>query len=137
MWLLDQMAERAIDQARQRGELDDLPNAGRPLDLDDDSMVPAQLRPAYRLLKNAGYLPEGVELRREIRDAEQLLREARTEEERAEIGPRLRLLLDRLGDQRANSLLAQEAYYQEVRARVDSGSHEGAPSVSGGRGAGL
>lgn len=126
MWLLDQMAERAIDQARARGELDDLPNAGRPLELDDDSMVPPELRPAYRVLKNAGYLPEEAEVRREIRDVEQLLREARTEEERAEIGPRLRLLLDRLGDRRANSLLAQESYYQEVRARVDNGPDEGA-----------
>lgn len=121
MWLLDQMAERAIDRARQRGELDHLPNAGRPLELDDDSMVPPELRAAYRLLRNAGYLPEGVEVRRAIRDAEQLLREARTEEERADAGARLRLLLNRLGDRRAGSLLAQEAYYQQVRARVATG----------------
>lgn len=119
MWLLDQMAERAIDQARARGDLDDLPNEGRPLELDDDSMVPPELRAAHRLLRNAGYLPEEVRLRREIHDAEQLLREARTEEERAEAGPRLRLLLDRLGHRRAGSLLAQEAYYQQLRARVD------------------
>lgn len=125
MWLLDQMAERAIDRARTRGELDNLPNEGRPLQLDDDSMVPPELRAAYRLLRNAGYLPEAVELRREIRDAEQLLREARTEEERAEAGPRLRLLLDRLGHRRGSSLLAQEDYYQQVRARVDTG--EGDP----------
>lgn len=124
MWLLDQMAERAIDRARERGELDDLPNRGRPLQLDDDSMVPPELRAAYRLLRNAGYLPEEVRLRREIHDAEQLLREARTEEERAEAGPRLRLLLDRLGHRRATSLLAQEAYYQQVRALL-GGTGEG------------
>lgn len=121
MWLIDQLAERAIDRARERGELDNLPNEGRPLQLDDDSMVPPELRAAYRLLKNAGYLPEEVKLRREIRDAEQLLREARTEEERDEAGPRLRILLNRLGTHRASSLLAQEAYYQQLRARVDTG----------------
>lgn len=121
MWLLDTMAERAIDRARERGELDDLPNKGRRLQFDDDSMVPPELRAGYRLLKNAGYLPEEVQLRREIHDAEQLLREARTREERAELGPRLRMLLDRLGNRRASSLLAQEAYYQQVRARVDTG----------------
>lgn len=119
MWLLDRIAERTIDRARERGEFDDLPNKGRPLELEDDSMVPPELRAGYRLLKNAGYLPEEVELRREIRDAEQLLREARTEEERAEAGPRLRVLLNRLGNHRASSLLAQEAYYQQLRARVD------------------
>ncbi len=120
MWLLDQMAERAITEARERGELDDLPNAGRPLELDDDSMVPPELRPGYRLLKNAGYLPEEVELRREIRDVEQLLREARTAEERTQIAPRLRLLLDRLGHSRSGTVMAQAHYFDRVRERIES-----------------
>jgi len=120
VWLLDEMAERAIAQARERGELDDLPNAGRPLELDDDSMVPAELRAGYRLLKNAGYLPEELELRREIRDVEQLLREARSAEERAEIAPRLRLLLDRLGRSRSSTVMAQAHYFDLVWQRIES-----------------
>lgn len=118
MHLLDQLAEEHIARARDRGELDGLPNEGRPLALDDDSMVPPQLRAAYRILRNAGYLPEEIQVRRDIEDAESLLRLARTEEERATAGARLRLLLNRLGNARAGSLMTQEAYYQRIRDRV-------------------
>ena len=38
-------------QAVSRGEFDDLPGAGRPLDLDHDPLVPEDLRLAYRMLK--------------------------------------------------------------------------------------
>lgn len=116
--LLEQLAEQRIAEARDRGDLDGLPNDGQPLELDDDSMVPPSLRAAYRVLKNAGYLPEEMETRRAIRDAEELLRMARNEEERATAGARLRLLLNRLGDTRADSLMTQEAYLQRIRARV-------------------
>lgn len=118
MWLLDQLAEENIARARERGELDDLPNDGRPLQLDDDSMVPPELRAAYRVLKNAGYLPAELQLRRDIADAEQLLRIARTEEERATAGARLRLLLSRLGDRRAGSLMTEDDYFRRIRARI-------------------
>ena len=118
MWLLDQLAEKRIAEARQRGELDGLANEGRPLELDDDSMIPPDLRAAYRILKNAGYLPEPMQLRRRIDDAEGLLRAARTEEERAQASARLRLLLARLGDGRAGSLMTQEAYFRRIRERV-------------------
>ena len=57
MMLIDQIAERHIQQAIERGEFDDLPGAGRPLGLEDDALVPEELRAGYRLLRNAGYLP--------------------------------------------------------------------------------
>jgi len=40
-----------------RGDFDGLPGAGRPLVLDDDPLVPEDLRLAYRILKNAGFVP--------------------------------------------------------------------------------
>jgi len=121
MWLVDRLAEERIEQAAARGELAGLPGEGRPLELDDDSMVPPELRVAYRVLRNAGYLPEEMQLRREIHDAEELLRMARTEEERAAAGTRLRLLLVRLGDRRGGTLLAEDAYFTRIRARIESG----------------
>ncbi len=49
------LAERRIAEAIERGEFDDLPGVGRPLDLDDvDPLLPEELRMAYRILKNAG-----------------------------------------------------------------------------------
>ncbi len=54
---LDELIERRIREAAQRGEFDDLPGAGRPLPLEDDALVPEELRVAYRILRNAGMLP--------------------------------------------------------------------------------
>lgn len=54
MLLFETLAEKKILDAASRGELDDLPGAGKPLDLDDDALVPEDLRMAHRILKNAG-----------------------------------------------------------------------------------
>ncbi len=64
--LLDALAEARIEEAIAQGLLDDLPGCGRPLALDDDRMVPEGLRAAYRLLKQAGFVPPEVEARREV-----------------------------------------------------------------------
>lgn len=117
MWLLDRLAEEHIEQARQRGNFDDLPTSGKPLELDDDSMVPSELRAAYRVLKNAGYLPEELQTRRDIQDAEALLRLARDEEERAIASARLRLLMRRL-DRRGTSLAVQDEYFRRICERI-------------------
>jgi hypothetical protein len=56
MLALEIIAERKIEGAIARGEFDNLPGAGRPLDLDDiDPLLPEALRMAQRILKNAGY----------------------------------------------------------------------------------
>src|SRR5690554_3023375 len=86
------LAERRIREAMERGEFDNLPGAGQPLDLDDDSHVPEELRAAYRLLKNAGMVPPELELRRELANAEQLLALASTPEERSVAYRRWRVL---------------------------------------------
>lgn len=54
MLIFELLAEKKILEAASRGELDDLPGAGRPLDLEDDALVPEDLRMASRILKNAG-----------------------------------------------------------------------------------
>jgi hypothetical protein len=70
--MLDFLAERRIAEAVSRGELDDLPGAGRPLALDDAALVSEELRIAYRILKNAGFVPPEVETLNEIAQLERL-----------------------------------------------------------------
>jgi len=65
MNVLDTIAEARIEQAIREGVFDDLPGAGRPLALDDDRLVPEELRAAYRVLKSAGFVPPEVEARRD------------------------------------------------------------------------
>ncbi|WP_435928816.1 DUF1992 domain-containing protein [Dryocola sp. BD613] len=74
MWLLDQWAERHIVDSQRKGEFDALPGAGRPLVLDDDSHIPAELRTAFRLLKNAGCLPPELQQRKDAIELNDLLR---------------------------------------------------------------
>ena len=59
MLALEWIAERRIAEAVSQGELDNLPGAGRPLELGDDALVPEDMRIAHRILKNADVpLPE-------------------------------------------------------------------------------
>jgi hypothetical protein len=60
------LAEEKIREAMARGEFDNLPGAGKPLEIEDDSMVPEDVRVAYKILKNAGCLPPELEIRKEI-----------------------------------------------------------------------
>ena len=70
--MLDFLAEQRIAEAIANGELDELPGKGRPLELDDDALVPEHLRLAYRILKNAGFVPPEVQTLNEIAELERL-----------------------------------------------------------------
>ena len=86
------LVERRLEEAAASGELSNLPGEGRPLDLDDDAMVPAELRVAYRILKNAGLVPPELE---DVAEVQRLIGAI----ERGEVEPgsrRLRALLVRL-----------------------------------------
>ena len=73
LMLLDALAEARIEEAIAKGAFDDLPGAGRPLVLDDDRLIPEELRAAYRILKNAGFVPPEVEARCDVADLVALL----------------------------------------------------------------
>lgn len=114
MIFLDKLAERHIREAALRGEFDHLPGAGKPLKLDDDSQIPAELRTAYRLLKNAGYLPPELQLNRDIKEAEQLLACVRDPETRGEAERRLHALRLRLSMHRGAGIdFVVERQYRE------------------------
>lgn len=61
----DLVVEEKIKEAIRQGVFDNLPGAGKPLDLDDDKMIPEDLRLAYGILKNAGFVPPELETRKE------------------------------------------------------------------------
>lgn len=69
----EKIIEERIKEAQQRGDFDDLPGRGAPLQLEDDSRVPEDLRLAYKVLKNAGCVPPELELKKEIRQMEDML----------------------------------------------------------------
>ena len=68
----DAIVEAKIVEAQEAGEFDDLPGTGKPLDLAADRLVPEDVRAAYRILKNAGYLPAELLERKEAADLRRL-----------------------------------------------------------------
>ena len=68
MKLLDALVEQRISAAAARGEFDNMPGAGEPLALDDDALVPEEVRVANRIMKNAGFVPPAVEHLRALCD---------------------------------------------------------------------
>lgn len=120
MYLIDQLAEARIEEAIAEGAFDELPGAGQPLALEDDSMVPEHLRAAYRVLKNAGYLPREVAVYSEIRDVESLISRMEQGGERAAAVKRLSLLRARLDGERSGRLSLSE-YYAAVAEKLGGG----------------
>jgi hypothetical protein len=69
----EKIVEDRIRKAQKKGEFDNLPGAGKPLDLYNDQHIPEDLRLPYKILKNADCLPPEIELKKEILCTEDLL----------------------------------------------------------------
>ncbi len=123
----DDIVEQCIAEAIARGDFDGLSGAGKPVHLDDDSNVPEELRLAYRVLKNAGYVPAEVSIRKEIAEIESWLGEGTSRRHRA-ARRRLAVLRASLrGSGRGELNLALEGgYHRQLLARL-----EGSKSAQG------
>jgi hypothetical protein len=69
----EKIIEERILQAQRRGDFENLPGSGKPLEIEDDRHIPEDLRLAYKILKNAGCLPPEIELKKEIHQTRELL----------------------------------------------------------------
>ena len=118
MWLIDKIAEQKITEAIESGELDNLPGRGQPLSLEDEGLVPEELRAAYRLLKNAGFLPPQLNLYREITNVEALLAQSESAEERTVLNKRLNYLITQLSVSRPQAPLFTEGFYKQKLMRT-------------------
>ena len=58
--------DEKIEEAIAKGEFDNLPGKGKPLDLDAYFATPEHLRMGYSVLKSADIIPEEMELLTEI-----------------------------------------------------------------------
>lgn len=118
--IFDKIAEERIREAIEHGEFDDLPGRGKPLKLEDDSHLPADLRLAYKILKNANCLPPELELRREIRTTEQLLSGIEDTQEKYKQMKKLNYLVMKLNMTRQGSVALEENqyYYEKVVEKV-------------------
>ena len=114
------LVEEKIREAVQRGEFDNLPGSGEPLQLDDDSHLPDDLRIAYKILKNADCLPPELQLRKDIRQTEELLAGIQDTQEKYRQMKKLNFMIMKLNMMRRVSPLLEEGqrYYEKVVDRI-------------------
>lgn len=113
MQLFDSIVEKKIIEAQTRGEFENLPGSGEPLVLNDDALVPEEVRVAYRVLKNSGYVPPEIGERREMHALKQFLLDAPEGDARARAMRKLHALSLKVAEARGNRRLRIETAYLE------------------------
>lgn len=123
MDIISLIAEEKIKEAIRTGEFDNLPGQGKPLQLEDLSHVPPELRASYLLLKNAGVLPEELQLKKEIIRLQDLVNCCYDEAERTVLQKRLSektLRFNMLMERRNPCSAALQEYRSKVCQRLEN-----------------
>ena len=119
---LHRIAEQRILEAQREGRFDNLPGKGKPLELEDLSWVPEDLRIGYHVLKNAHVLPPEVELLKDIHSLEDLLKHVEDESERRSLAKSIQWKMIRLDllKRRSLDLGAVRAYSRKLVAKFQA-----------------
>ena len=100
----EKLIEQRINDAKQKGAFDNLAGSGKPLKLEENGNVPEDLRLAYKILKNADCIPPELEVRKEIKQTEELLETMEDAHETYRILKRLNFLIMKLNTMRKGSI---------------------------------
>ena len=118
--IIDEVAEKAIRDAQRRGEFDNLPGMGRRLVFEDDSMVPEDLRMAYKVLRNSGHLPREMQEKKDIERTLDLLADCKDEQTKLRQLEKLNFMIRKINMSRKRpvNLERNEYYLDKVTGRV-------------------
>lgn len=110
------IAEQKIEKALEEGFFENIPGQGEPLPLEDEGHIPEDLRLAYKILKNADCLPPELELKRQIRQMEDLLESIPDEKEKYRQIKKINFMIMKLNmmGRKSPFLEEKEVYYNEV-----------------------
>ena len=100
----EKIVEQRILEAQRRGEFENLPGEGQPLDYPEDRHLPEELRIAHKILKNADCLPPELELKNEILRTEDLLADMQDTAEKYHALKKLNFLIMKLNSLRNTSV---------------------------------
>lgn len=120
MDIMSLIAEQRILEAQEQGAFDHLPGAGRPMELEDDSSIPEDLRLAYKVLRNAGYAPPEVEARKEAQSILEFLNTCTDEQEKVRQMRKLDLVLSRISTLRGRPVSVTDVspYYDQLAQKI-------------------
>ena len=80
---IEKFIDERVRKAMEDGEFDNLPGKGKPLDLRAYFETPEDLRMAYSILKSNNFVPEEVEILKEIDALKKRLEACVDEEQRS------------------------------------------------------
>jgi hypothetical protein len=117
----NKIVEMRILTAQKNGEFDDLEGSGKPLKL-DDGCVPEELRLAYKVLKNADFVPPEIELKKEVKQTEDLLAGMQDTAEKYRTLKKLNFLIMKLNTLRNTSVVFEmpQQYEEKLVGRFES-----------------
>ena len=87
---IEKFVEEQVRRAIEAGEFDDLSGKGKPIDLKAYFDTPEDLRLAYSILKSNNFVPEEVELLREIEALKKRLETCTGEERNSNLKKEIR-----------------------------------------------
>jgi len=73
MNIFTKIAEQQIREAIENGEFDKLQGMGKSFAFEDETWIPEEVRPVYRVLRNSGCIPPELELRKEVLTLRELI----------------------------------------------------------------
>lgn len=119
---LERIVEERIRVSQKKGDFDNLPGAGKPLEFEDDRHVPEELRLPFKILKNADCLPPEIEIKKEIERTEDLLAGMSDTAERYRTIKRLNYLIMKLNSTRNSSVLMDvpQKYMVRLTERLEA-----------------
>ncbi|BAV91785.1 DnaJ family domain-containing protein [Candidatus Desulfovibrio trichonymphae] len=111
-----------IEDALEKGEMDNLPGRGRPLELEDMSHIPEELRMAYKILRNAACLPPEQKEGKEISRLTEMLDQCEDEQERVHQMQKLRFMTLKAQTRYQRHILIEQEdmYYPRLLERLNS-----------------
>ena len=114
----EKIVEDRIRKAQKEGSFDNLKGSFKPLEFEEYN-GPDELRLAHKILKNAGFLPPEIELRKKISHVEELLNAAGNDsEQKLGLEKTLKFLMTRLDLMRQDASgfsLMNSAYGNAIR----------------------
>ena len=116
------IVEERIRKAQKKGEFENLEGSGEPLDLLNDQTVAEELRLAYKILKNADCIPPELELKKEIRQTEELLGAMTDTAEKYRAIKKINFLIMKLNTLRGTSIEFEEPqkYSEKLIDKLES-----------------
>jgi len=117
----EKIVEERILKAQKKGDFENLAGSGKPLKFNENWCIPEELRLAYKILKNADCLPPEIEVKKEIKQTEDLLAGMQETSEKYRILKKLNFLIMKLNTIRDTSIMFEmpQHYMEKLVGHIE------------------